>query len=88
MTRVLARYVFSLSVPSCLCLWHATDQIKKKKEEKRKKKKQFLFASRNVNRGNARVSSTNRAKHIITEFPRLNAKNRKLRLIHQVTLSL
>jgi len=86
MTRVLARYVFSLSVPSCLCLWHATDQ--KKKEENRKKKKQFLFASRNVNRGNARVSSTNRAKHIITEFPRLNAKNRKLRLIHQVTLFL
>jgi len=62
--------------------------IKKKEKKKERKKKQFLSASRNVNGGNARVSSTNRAKHIITEFPGLNAKNRKLRLIHQVTLSL
>lgn len=84
MARVLARYVFSLSAPSCRCLWHA-DQKKKKKK---KTKKRFLSLDRNVNGGNARVSSANRAKHIITEFPGLNAKNRKLRLIHQVTLSL
>jgi len=62
--------------------------IKKKKRRKKERKKRLLSAGRNVNGGNARVSSANRAKHIITEFPGLNVKNRKLRLIHQVTLSL